>query len=95
MVGNLIFTSPGRSVFESQMVIAVGAVILSLSHIYFSITTSIGFEISARQDGGTNTLMDGSPYSYLRYGQGMSMGRRYCVEIKEAIKQDRLIDILT
>lgn len=55
----------------------------------------VAFEISARQDGGTNTFMDGSPYSYLRYGPGMSMGRRYCVEIKEAIKQDRLIDILT
>ncbi len=43
MVGNLIFTSLGRSVFESQMVIAMGAVILSVSHIYFSITTSMGF----------------------------------------------------
>jgi 5-formaminoimidazole-4-carboxamide-1-(beta)-D-ribofuranosyl 5'-monophosphate synthetase len=55
----------------------------------------VAFEISARQDGGTNTFMNGSPYSYLRYGPGMSMGRRYCMEIKEAIKQDRLIDILT
>jgi 5-formaminoimidazole-4-carboxamide-1-(beta)-D-ribofuranosyl 5'-monophosphate synthetase len=55
----------------------------------------VAFEISARQDGGTNTFMNGSPYSYLRYGEGMSMGRRYCMEIKDAIKQDRLIDILT
>jgi 5-formaminoimidazole-4-carboxamide-1-(beta)-D-ribofuranosyl 5'-monophosphate synthetase len=55
----------------------------------------VAFEISARQDGGTNTFMDGSPYSYLRYGPGMSMGRRYCMEIKEAIKQNKLIDILT
>lgn len=55
----------------------------------------VAFEISARQDGGTNTFMDGSPYSFLRYGPGMSMGRRYCLEIKEALKQDRLIDILT
>jgi 5-formaminoimidazole-4-carboxamide-1-(beta)-D-ribofuranosyl 5'-monophosphate synthetase len=39
--------------------------------------------------------MNGSPYSYLRYGEGMSMGRRYCMEIKEAIKQNKLIDILT
>ena len=55
----------------------------------------VAFEISARQDGGTNTFMNGSPYSYLRYGEGMSMGRRYCMEIKEAIKQNKLIDILT
>lgn len=43
LVGNLIFTSLGRSVFESQLVIAVGAAILSISHIYFSVTTSMGF----------------------------------------------------
>jgi hypothetical protein len=42
LVGNLIFTSLGRSVFESQVVIALGAIILSVSHIYFSITTSMG-----------------------------------------------------
>ena len=55
----------------------------------------VAFEISARQDGGTNTFMDGSPYSYLKYGPGMSMGRRYCLELKEALKQNRLEDIVT
>jgi hypothetical protein len=43
LVGNLIIVSWGRSVFEAQLVIAAGAVILSISHIYFSITTSMGF----------------------------------------------------
>ncbi len=55
----------------------------------------VAFEISARQDGGTNTFMNGSPYSYLRYGEGMSMGRRYCLEVKNAIKANRLEDVVT
>ncbi len=55
----------------------------------------VAFEISARQDGGTNTFMNGSPYSYLLYGDGMSMGRRYALEIKRALKADRLEDIVT
>ncbi len=42
LVGNLILTSMGRSIFEAQGVIALGAFILSISHIYFSITTSMG-----------------------------------------------------
>jgi len=55
----------------------------------------VAFEISARQDGGTNTFMNGSPYSYLLYGDGMSMGRRYALEIKKATKEDKLEDIVT
>ncbi|WP_409199822.1 formate--phosphoribosylaminoimidazolecarboxamide ligase [Methanobrevibacter sp. DSM 116169] len=55
----------------------------------------ICFEISARSDGGTNTFMGGSPYSYLKYGEGMSMGRRVAREIKTAIKDDKLEIILT
>lgn len=55
----------------------------------------VAFEISARQDGGTNTFMNGSPYSYLLYGEGMSMGRRYALEIKRAIKENRLEDVVT
>lgn len=43
LVSNLIILSMGRSVFESQMVVAIGTIILSISHIYFSVTTSIGF----------------------------------------------------
>ncbi len=42
LVGNLILTSMGRSVFEAQGVIALGTFILSISHIYFSIATSMG-----------------------------------------------------
>ena len=55
----------------------------------------ICFEISARTDGGTNTFMGGSPYSYLTYGKPMSMGRRIAVEIKNAIEREELEKIIT
>ena len=46
----------------------------------------IVFEISARIDGGTNSFMNGSAYSYLTYGEPMSMGRRIAREIKTGFK---------
>lgn len=53
------------------------------------------FEMSARSDGGTNTFMNGSPYSYLYHGEPLSMGRRMALEIKNGIKEDRLDEIIT
>lgn len=53
------------------------------------------FETSARTDGGTNTFMEGSAYTHLKYGEGMSMGRRISVEIKKAIETDQLDKIIT
>lgn len=55
----------------------------------------IVFEISARIDGGTNSFMNGSSYSYLKYGPGMSMGRRIALEIKTAIKKGELHKVIT
>ncbi|MDR0911513.1 MAG: formate--phosphoribosylaminoimidazolecarboxamide ligase [Methanobrevibacter sp.] len=55
----------------------------------------IVFEISARTDGGTNTFMNGSSYTYLKYGTGMSMGRRISLEIKKALKDGGLEKIIT
>jgi 5-formaminoimidazole-4-carboxamide-1-(beta)-D-ribofuranosyl 5'-monophosphate synthetase len=52
------------------------------------------FEISARIVAGTNVGIGTSPYAYLLYGEKMYMGRRIAVEIKEAIDQDRLTEIL-
>lgn|GEM_PF-3847385 len=43
LVGNLILISWGRSVFEAQAIIALGAGVLSISHIYFSILTSMNY----------------------------------------------------
>jgi 5-formaminoimidazole-4-carboxamide-1-(beta)-D-ribofuranosyl 5'-monophosphate synthetase len=53
------------------------------------------FEMSARSDGGTNTFMNGSAYSYLYYGEPLSMGRRMAMEIKNGIAEDRLEEIIT
>ncbi|MCQ8904924.1 MAG: formate--phosphoribosylaminoimidazolecarboxamide ligase [Methanothermobacter sp.] len=55
----------------------------------------VTFEMSARSDGGTNTFMHGSTYSYLLHGEGMSMGRRVAREINVAAEEDRLPEIIT
>lgn len=52
------------------------------------------FEISARIVAGTNVGIGTSPYAYLRYGENMYMGKRIAVEIKEALKLDRLHEVV-
>lgn len=52
------------------------------------------FEISARIVAGTNPYIQGSPYTWLRYNEPMSTGRRIAREIRIAIEQDRLQDVL-
>lgn len=52
------------------------------------------FEISARIVAGTNVGIGTSPYAYLRYGENMYMGRRIGRELKEAIKQKRLHEVV-
>jgi 5-formaminoimidazole-4-carboxamide-1-(beta)-D-ribofuranosyl 5'-monophosphate synthetase len=52
------------------------------------------FEISARIVAGTNPFTYGSPYTWLRYNEPMSTGRRISRDIKEAIEQDKLDKIL-
>jgi len=53
------------------------------------------FEISARSDGGTNTFMDSSPYTFLKYGDFMSMGRRIAREVRIARDMDELEKVVT
>ncbi|MCO6041872.1 formate--phosphoribosylaminoimidazolecarboxamide ligase [Thermococcus alcaliphilus] len=53
------------------------------------------FEISARIVAGTNPFINGSPYTWLRYNEPMSTGRRIAREIRQAIEEDRLDEILT
>ncbi|MCW4034409.1 MAG: formate--phosphoribosylaminoimidazolecarboxamide ligase [Candidatus Bathyarchaeota archaeon] len=48
------------------------------------------FEISARIVAGSNVGIGTSPYAYLKYGEGMYMGRRIAREIKNAKEQDML-----
>jgi len=52
------------------------------------------FEISARIVAGTNPYVDGSPYTWLKYNEPMSTGRRIAREIKIAIEQNRLKEVL-
>lgn len=52
------------------------------------------FEISARIVAGTNVGIGTSPYAYLRYGENMYMGRRIALELKEAVKQKRLNEVV-
>jgi len=51
-------------------------------------------EISARIVAGTNCFINGSPYTYLLYDEPMSTGRRIAREIKNAVKQNRLEEVL-
>ncbi len=53
------------------------------------------FEFSARIVAGTNIFMQGSPYSALMYDEPMSMGRRIAREIRYALEQDRLDEVVT
>jgi len=54
----------------------------------------VTFEISARIVAGTNPYVNGSPYTWLRYNEPMSTGRRIAREIKLAIEQNRLKEVL-
>ena len=51
-------------------------------------------EISARIVAGTNLFIEGSPYADLLYNEPMSTGRRIAREIKIAIKENRLQEVL-
>ncbi len=52
------------------------------------------FEISARIVAGTNPFINGTPYTWLRYNEPMSTGRRIAREIKHAITQEQLKKVL-
>ncbi len=52
------------------------------------------FEISARIVAGTNPFIEGSPYTALKYDVPMSTGRRIARDIKQAITQGRLEEVL-
>jgi 5-formaminoimidazole-4-carboxamide-1-(beta)-D-ribofuranosyl 5'-monophosphate synthetase len=53
------------------------------------------FEMSARVDGGTNSFMNGSAYSFLYNGEPLSMGQRIAREIKMALQLDMIDKIIS
>jgi 5-formaminoimidazole-4-carboxamide-1-(beta)-D-ribofuranosyl 5'-monophosphate synthetase len=53
------------------------------------------FEVSARIVAGTNPFVHGSPYTWLRYDFPMSTGRRIAMELRQALNEDRLDEVLS
>jgi 5-formaminoimidazole-4-carboxamide-1-(beta)-D-ribofuranosyl 5'-monophosphate synthetase len=51
--------------------------------------------MSARIDGGTNSFMNGSAYSFLYNGEPLSMGQRIAREIKMALQLDMVDKIIS
>jgi 5-formaminoimidazole-4-carboxamide-1-(beta)-D-ribofuranosyl 5'-monophosphate synthetase len=52
------------------------------------------FEVSARIVAGTNLYVNGSAYSQLLYDEPMSTGRRICRDLKIALKNNKVKDVL-
>lgn len=53
------------------------------------------FEISARIVAGTNVFVPYSPYTYAKYFEPMSAGRRVAREVRNAERAGRLRDVVT
>jgi len=54
------------------------------------------YDVAPRIGGGTNIYMGlGSQYSKLYFGRPISMGRRIAIEVREAIEQGRLSEVVT
>jgi 5-formaminoimidazole-4-carboxamide-1-(beta)-D-ribofuranosyl 5'-monophosphate synthetase len=66
-----------------------------LEGVYTKEAKFITFEFSARIVAGTNLYMSGSQYSNLLFENGMSMGRRIALEIKNGINKRKLNTILS
>lgn len=66
-----------------------------LEGVYTKDAKFITFEFSARIVAGTNLYVSGSQYSEFLFQNGMSMGRRIALEIKNAISKRKLDRVLT
>lgn len=86
----------GQSVIESSREIVDGGLFgpFCLEGIIDPELNYYVFEISARIVAGTNPYVNGSPYTWLRYDEPMSTGRRLARDIKQAIEADKLETVL-
>ena len=66
-----------------------------LEGVYTGELEFVVFEISARIVAGTNPFVHGSPYSWLRYDFPVSTGRRIAIELRGALEEGRLDEVLT
>lgn len=81
MVANLILLSFGRSVFEAQVVLAIGACIMCVSHIYISVIMAVSLYHYS------TLFVTLSAIAYMMYAMGVS---RYVDLTKFDIISDRL-----
>jgi len=90
------FIQKGENVVKESKIIAAPGLFgpFCLETIMTPDEDIITFEISARIVAGTNPYVHGSPYSWLRYDEPMSTGRRIAREIKLAIGQNALGKVL-
>jgi len=51
------------------------------------------FDLSLRIPGSPGTMF--TPYSGYLYGESMSYGKRIALEIKNAVKENKLLDVVT
>ncbi|MCS7132904.1 MAG: formate--phosphoribosylaminoimidazolecarboxamide ligase [Aigarchaeota archaeon] len=65
-----------------------------LEMIYHPKRGFVVFEVSARIVAGTNLYPLGSPYSPYYYSEPMSMGRRIARELKTAIRENKLHELI-
>jgi 5-formaminoimidazole-4-carboxamide-1-(beta)-D-ribofuranosyl 5'-monophosphate synthetase len=82
----------GEKVVETSKAIAPPGIIgpFCLETVITDDLEIFTFEISARIVAGSNVGIGTSPYAYLKYGEGMYMGRRIAHEIKLAIQNFEL-----
>jgi len=91
-----IFGIGERIVAESQRLAPPGIIgAFCMETIIRENLEIVAFEISSRIVAGCNALIGQSPYMYLMYDEPMYMGKRMAREIKDAIRLDRLPDIVT
>lgn len=85
----------GMEVVKASQKIEPGGLIgpFSLETVITPDLKFVVFEISARIVAGTNPFIHGSPYTWLKYNEPMSTGRRIAREIKHAIEQKKTREI--
>ncbi|AGK60441.1 ATP-utilizing enzymes of ATP-grasp superfamily (probably carboligases) [Archaeoglobus sulfaticallidus PM70-1] len=86
----------GEAVVEVSKEIAYPGMVgpFCLEAVFNENAEMIVFEISARIVAGTNVGIPASPYSYILFGENMYMGKRIAREIKLALEQDMLEELI-
>jgi len=86
----------GRRFFEATKSVENGGIAgpFYLESIIKDDLSIVVFEFSGRIVAGTNLFLTGSPYSWLYWDEPMSVGRRIAREVRLALKQGRLKEVV-